>query len=32
LELYNPEYRKREPVAFLEEALRKTVKVVSSAG
>ena len=32
LELYNPEYREREPVAFLQEALRKTVKVVSSAG
>jgi 2-keto-myo-inositol isomerase len=27
LELYNPEYRAREPKAFLAEALRKTVQV-----
>jgi len=29
LELYNKEYRKRAPAPFLEEALRKTVDVVS---
>ena len=30
LELNNPEYRKRPPAEFLEEALRKTVEVVAS--
>ena len=29
LELYNPEYRKREPKAFLAEALRKTNAVIA---
>ena len=27
LELYNPEYRARDPKVFLAEALRKTVEV-----
>lgn len=31
LELYNPEYRKREPVAFLEEAHEKTVATIERA-
>ena len=32
LELYNPEYRKREPVAFLKEAHRKTLAVIEASG
>lgn len=31
LELYNPEYRKREPVAFLKEAHAKTLAVIEKA-
>jgi len=31
LELYNPEYRKREPVAFLKEAHEKTVATIERA-
>lgn len=31
LELYNPEYRKREPVAFLKEAHEKTLNVIQQA-
>ena len=32
LELYNPEYRKRDPKAFLAEAIRKTSAVVAQVG
>ena len=31
LELYNDEYRKREPKAFLKEAHAKTLKVIEKA-
>ena len=31
LELYNPEYRAREPKAFLAEAIRKTIAVAEKA-
>ena len=31
LELYNEEYRKREPRAFLKEAHAKTLKVIEKA-